>query len=54
VKNERTLIYIPVILYGSETRPLRKIDENKFMVFERKVLRKMYGPVKNDITEEWR
>lgn len=30
------------------------MDENKFAVFERKVLQKMYGPVKDDITEEWR
>lgn len=49
-----TFLIRPVILYGSETLPLKKIDENKFTVFERKVLRKIYGPVKNDITEEWR
>lgn len=31
------------------------IDENKFIVFERKVvLRKINGPVEDDITGEWR
>lgn len=42
----------PAILHGSETWPLRKKDEKRFIVFERKVLRKMYGPVKDDITGE--
>jgi len=44
----------PIKLYGSETWPLRKIDEHRFIVFERKILRKTYGPVKNEITGEWR
>jgi hypothetical protein len=47
-------LYIPVVLYGSETWPLRKMDEHRFIVFERKVLRKIYGPVKDEITGEWR
>lgn len=34
--------------------PFRKINENKFNVFERKMLRKIYGLVKDDITKEWR
>jgi hypothetical protein len=41
-------------LYGSETWPLRKIDEHRFMVFERKVLLKIYGPVKDEITGKWK
>jgi len=44
----------PVVLYGSETRPLRKMDEHRFIVFERKVLWKIYGQVKDKITGEWR
>jgi hypothetical protein len=47
-----TSLIRPVILYDLETWPLRKIDE--LMVFERKVLRKIYGLVKNEITGEWR
>ncbi|KAL4120341.1 hypothetical protein QTP88_013055 [Uroleucon formosanum] len=42
-----TLIH-PVILYGAETWPLRKSDENKFLIMERKILRKIYGRVKDN------
>jgi hypothetical protein len=41
-------------LYGSETWSLREIEEHRFMIFERKVLRNIYGPVKDEITGEWR
>jgi len=41
-------------LYGSETLPLRKNDEKKFIVFKKKVLRRIYGPVKDNITGKWR
>lgn len=37
-----------VVLYGSETWSIKKIHEYRFMVFERKVLRKIYGPVKDE------
>jgi hypothetical protein len=30
------------------------MDEQRFLVFERKVLSKIYGPVKDEITGEWR
>jgi hypothetical protein len=34
--------------------PLRKFDENKFLIIERKILRKIYGPVKDNNSDEWR
>lgn len=40
--------------HGSETLILRKIDENAILLFERKVLRKMYGPRKDESIGEWR
>jgi hypothetical protein len=43
-----------VILYGSETWALRKSDENQFLILERKILRKIFGPIKDNITGEWR
>ena len=49
-----TSLIRPVILYESETRALRKSDENKFLILERKILRKIFGPIKDNITEEWR
>jgi hypothetical protein len=39
----RTLIR-PVLLHGSETWVLTKVEENRLLVFERKVLRMIYGP----------
>jgi hypothetical protein len=35
----------PIVLYGSETWALRKTEESRLMIFERKVLRKMFGPI---------
>jgi len=43
----------PIILYGSETWALRKTEESRLMIFERKVLQKIYGPVFDSQTNEW-
>ena len=42
----------PVVTYGSETWTLTKSDENSLRIFERKILRKIYGPVQERDT--WR
>jgi len=42
----------PVATYGSETWTLTKSDENSLRNFERKILRKIYGPVQEGDT--WR
>ncbi|PSN43613.1 hypothetical protein C0J52_16377 [Blattella germanica] len=47
----KTLIK-PVLTYGSETWVLTKHDKSRLAVFERKILRKVYGPIKEN--GEWR
>ena len=47
----RTLVR-PVVTYGSESWTLTTEEERTLAVFERKILRKIYGPVKEN--ELWR
>jgi hypothetical protein len=47
----RTLVR-PVVTYGSESWTLTAEEERALAVFERKILRKIYGPVKEN--ELWR
>jgi hypothetical protein len=42
----------PVVTHGSETWTLTKSDENLLGIFERKILRKIYGPIQEGDT--WR
>jgi len=37
----------PTVTYGSETWVLTTSDENQLKIFERKILRKIYGPTQN-------
>jgi hypothetical protein len=45
----KTLIK-PVLMYGAETWVLNKADELRFVVFERKMLRRIYGPICEEAT----
>lgn len=38
----------PVVLYASSTWVTTKTDEKKLKVFERKILRKIFGPESNN------
>ena len=49
-----TAIIRPVVLYGCETWPLTKQLENKFEVFQRIILRRIWGPIWDDKAGEWR
>jgi hypothetical protein len=51
VKLYRTLIR-PIVTYGSETWTMSAADENALRIFERKILRRIYGPVSEGDT--WR
>ena len=45
---------LPVVLYGWETWALTFREECRLRVFENKVLRRRFGPKRNEVTEEWR
>jgi hypothetical protein len=49
----RTII-LPVVLYGSETWSLTLKEERRLRVFENRVLRKIFGPKRDEVTGEWR
>jgi hypothetical protein len=49
----RRLIF-PVILYGCETWSLTLREEHRLRVFENKVLRRIFGPKRDEVTGWWR
>jgi hypothetical protein len=49
----RTII-LPVVLYGCETSLLTLRDERRLRVFENRVLRRVFGPKRDEVTVEWR
>jgi len=53
IKIYRTVI-LSVVLYGCETWPLTLREERKLRVFENMVLRRIFGPRRDDVTGEWR
>jgi len=53
IKIYRTII-LPVVLYGCETWSLTLREERRLRVFENRVLRKVFGPKRDDVTGEWR
>jgi hypothetical protein len=57
-KNLKIRIYkkiiLPVVLYGCETWSLTLREEHRLRVFENRVLRRMSGPKRDEVTGEWR
>jgi hypothetical protein len=49
----RTII-LPVVLYGCETWSLTLRDELRLRMFENRVLRRVFGSKRDEITEKWR
>jgi hypothetical protein len=45
---------LPVVLYGYETWSLKLKEEQTLRVFENRVLRRIFGPKKDEVTGEWR
>jgi hypothetical protein len=57
-KNIKIRIYItiilPVVVYRYETWSLTLREEHRLRVFENRVLRRIFGPKRDEVTEDWR
>jgi hypothetical protein len=57
-KNTKIRVYrtvvLPVVLCGCETWSLTVREEQRLRVFENRVLRRMFGPKRDEATGEWR
>jgi len=49
IKKYRTII-LPVVLYGCETWSLTLREERRLQVFENRVLRRVFGPKRDEVT----
>jgi len=47
-------IMLPVVLYGFEIWSLTLGEEHRLRVFENRVLRKIFGPKKDEVTRKCR
>jgi hypothetical protein len=45
---------IAYVLYGCETWSLNLREERRLRVFENRVLRRIFGPKRDEVTVEWR
>jgi hypothetical protein len=54
-KNVKIKIYqniiLPVVLYGCETWSVILREEHRLRVFENRVLRRIFGPTRNEVRE---
>jgi len=45
---------LPVVLYGCGIWSLTLGEEHRLRVFENRVLRRIFGPKRDEVTREWR
>jgi hypothetical protein len=53
VKIYRTII-LPIVLYRCETWSLTLREERRLRVFENRVLRRLFGPRRDEVAGKWR
>jgi len=53
IKIYRTII-LPVVLYGCETWSLTLMEKRRLMVFENRVMRRVLGPMRDEVKGDWR
>jgi hypothetical protein len=54
ISAELPAIILPVVLYGCETWPLTLREKHRLGVFENRMLKRMFGPKRDEVTGEWR
>jgi hypothetical protein len=52
IKTYKTII-LPVVLYGCETWSLTLREEHRSRIFENRVLRRIFGPKRDEVTGGW-
>ena len=52
IKIYRTIL-LPVVLYGCETWSLTLREESRLRVFQKRVLRRIFGSKRDEVTGEW-
>ncbi|KAJ4441021.1 hypothetical protein ANN_10870 [Periplaneta americana] len=53
-ENPQTISLLPIVLYGCEAWTLTLREEQRLRVFENKVLRKIFGAKRHEVTGQWR
>jgi hypothetical protein len=53
IRIHKTII-LPVVLYGCETWSLILREEYRLKVFENRVLRRIFGHKRDEVTGDWR
>jgi len=53
-KNIKRTIILPVVFYCCETWSLKLTEERRLRIIEKSVLRRIFGPRGEEVTEEWR
>jgi hypothetical protein len=53
IKTNRITIF-PVVVYGREAWSLTLREERRLRVFENSVLRRIFGPKRDEVTGDWR
>jgi hypothetical protein len=58
IKNLKNKVYrtiiLPIVLYGCEAWSLILREERRLKVFENRVLRRVFGPKRDEVKGEWR
>ena len=47
------ILILPFLLYGCKTWSLTLREERRLRVFENRVLRRIFGPKRDEVTREW-